>query len=478
LPPGWTATTLGEIGEYHNGRGFKKAEWSQTGRPIIRIQNLTDAAKPFNHYEGDDVDPRHEVHPGDLLVSWAATLDVFRWGGSEAVLNQHIFKVDSYIDPDFHFYVLKRMLNALYAQSHGSGMVHITRARFDSTPVALPPLEEQRQIASELRARLMSVEAGERHMESALSQLPVFREAVLVAAITGRLSDEDGSGDAAAELAEILRHRQDRWAAAAMGRYTEPQSPRALDLELPHGWTWATIDQLAVGVQYGTSQKTTEDPSRAVPVLRMGNVVDGKLDFSTLKYLPEDHYEFPGLLLDEGDILFNRTNSAELVGKTAVARGLPPKCSFASYLIRVRVVQGVVPEWVAYFINSPFGRGWIRNNVSQQVGQANVNGAKLRGLTLPLPPIGTQRRLVAEVQRLAQAAADLERRLTSAVSDGQALRASLLHHALTGALVPRQSSGETAAEPLERLAVERQRRANARKAVRGARGARQAARSS
>jgi type I restriction enzyme S subunit len=210
----------------------------------------------------------------------------------------------------------------------------------------------------------------------------------------------------------------------------------------------------------------------------MGNIVDGKLDFTTLKYLPENHCEFPGLLLDEGDILFNRTNSAELVGKTAVARGLPPKCSFASYLIRVRLAPEVVPEWVAYFINSPFGRVWIRKNVSQQVGQANVNGAKLRGLALPLPPSRTQQRLVAEVQRLAQAAADLERRLRSAVSEGQTLRVSLLHHALTGELVPQHPSGETAAELVERLAVERQRRADAQKAVRRARGAGHAARSS
>jgi hypothetical protein len=60
IPSGWARTTIGEIGEYYNGRGFKKAEWSETGRPIIRIQNLTDPTKPFNHYEGDDVDPRNE----------------------------------------------------------------------------------------------------------------------------------------------------------------------------------------------------------------------------------------------------------------------------------------------------------------------------------------------------------------------------------------------------------------------------------
>jgi len=145
LPSGWEWSTLGEIGEYLNGRGFKKSEWRETGRPIIRIQNLTGSGEAFNFYQGD-AEERHVVRDGDLLVSWAATLGVYIWRGPEAVLNQHIFKVRSHLDLRFHRHLLSHVLADLLRQTHGSGMVHITKGRFDSTRVPVPPLAEQDRI--------------------------------------------------------------------------------------------------------------------------------------------------------------------------------------------------------------------------------------------------------------------------------------------------------------------------------------------
>jgi type I restriction enzyme S subunit len=148
----------------------------------------------------------------------------------------------------------------------------------------------------------------------------------------------------------------------------------------------------------GTSAKTNED-ANGIPVLRMGNIKEGSLVFDSLKYLPPDHYEFPELLLKDGDLLFNRTNSAELVGKSAVCRGLPDACSCASYLIRVRQKPEFEPEFLAFYLNSTFGRNWVRSVVSQQVGQANVNGTKLKALEVPVPPLPEQHRIVAEIEK-------------------------------------------------------------------------------
>ena len=92
LPPGWAETQLGRLGHYVNGRAFKPTEWSASGRPIIRIQNLTGSSETINLYDGD-VEQRYIVEPGDLLVSWSATLGAYFWHGPQAVLNQHIFRV-------------------------------------------------------------------------------------------------------------------------------------------------------------------------------------------------------------------------------------------------------------------------------------------------------------------------------------------------------------------------------------------------
>jgi type I restriction enzyme S subunit len=111
LPDGWCRADIGSLGNYLNGRGFKKAEWSEDGRPIIRIQNLTGSSDKFNYFEGQ-VDPKCEIEPGDLLMSWAATLGAYIWRGPRAVLNQHIFKVDSFIQRRFHYFILLWALDA------------------------------------------------------------------------------------------------------------------------------------------------------------------------------------------------------------------------------------------------------------------------------------------------------------------------------------------------------------------------------
>jgi len=157
------------------------------------------------------------------------------------------------------------------------------------------------------------------------------------------------------------------------------------------------VDELALSLTYGTSAKT-EDDSAGIPVLRMGNIRQGRLDCADLKSLPANHEEFPGLLLKAGDVLFNRTNSIELVGKAAVYDGAPPVCSFASYLIRVRPAA-FSGHLLAAFINSPFGRAWVADVASQQVGQANISGQKLRSLAVPVPPEGEARELSERLAR-------------------------------------------------------------------------------
>ena len=207
---------------------------------------------------------------------------------------------------------------------------------------------------------------------------------------------------------------------------------------LPVGWERKSVDEMVDEMQYGTSAKTSEDAS-GVPVLRMGNIKDGSLVLDSLKYLPAEHDEFPALLLQDGDLLFNRTNSAELVGKSAVYRGNPSQCSCASYLIRVRLRTCYVPEFLAYYINSTFGRAWVRSVVSQQVGQANVNGTKLKALAVPIPPLPEQRRIVAEIEkqftRLEAGVAALKR----VQANLKRYRAAVLKAACEGRLVPTEA---------------------------------------
>lgn len=150
-------------------------------------------------------------------------------------------------------------------------------------------------------------------------------------------------------------------------------------------------------VQYGTSEKanTSED---GTPVIRMNNIVDGVLDLSDLKHVKLIERDRERLLLKNNDILFNRTNSKELVGKCAVFHENGDYV-FASYLIRIRPDPAKADsDFVAYVINSSIGRQQINAISRQIIGQANVNSEELRSLQIPLPPLDVQKEIMRRVE--------------------------------------------------------------------------------
>lgn len=145
----WPMVKLGDLGEFINGFAFKPSDWSEDGTPIIRIQNLTNPQALFNRTTKRVKDVLY-VEPGDLLVSWSATLGVFRWQGKErAVLNQHIFKVVSkpIIENEFLEFSLKFALQQVEKYLHGATMRHVNRQEFLDLKIPLPPLGEQKRIA-------------------------------------------------------------------------------------------------------------------------------------------------------------------------------------------------------------------------------------------------------------------------------------------------------------------------------------------
>ena len=184
----WRQTTLGDIGTYLNGRGFKKSEWSDAGRMIIRIQDLTGSRTAPNYFDGD-CDERHVVRDGDLLISWAATLDAFLWRGPEAVLNQHIFKVETKIDQRLHYWVVKAALADIRRRAHGSGMVHVTKREFERTPVRIPSSRaEQHRVADAIDTQMSQLDDVLLLLASARRKLEALSACLLAAACEGRLA--------------------------------------------------------------------------------------------------------------------------------------------------------------------------------------------------------------------------------------------------------------------------------------------------
>lgn len=161
-------------------------------------------------------------------------------------------------------------------------------------------------------------------------------------------------------------------------------------LDLTHGkYPVVELGSVFEMLQYGTSEKANTSES-GTPVLRMNNIKNGRLDYSRLKHVILPQKTLSSLLLVDGDILFNRTNSKDLVGKCAVFYG-SEEYVFASYLIRVRPkANTAISDFVAYCINSIIGRQQIDALSRQIIGQANINSQELRSLRIPLPPLDVQ----------------------------------------------------------------------------------------
>lgn len=143
---------LGDVATYVNGYAFKPSDWSDTGLPIIRIQDLTGNSYQANRYNGE-YDKKYEVNSGDILISWSASLGVYVWTDEKSVLNQHIFKVvfdKAEVNKSFFVHQVQNILENAATQAHGATMKHLTKPVFDALPFNLPSMEEQQCIAAVL----------------------------------------------------------------------------------------------------------------------------------------------------------------------------------------------------------------------------------------------------------------------------------------------------------------------------------------
>jgi type I restriction enzyme S subunit len=175
-------------------------------------------------------------------------------------------------------------------------------------------------------------------------------------------------------------------------------------------WQHSTIEGVITCCDYGLSCGLSTDPT-GVPILRMGNLKGGQVSLADLKYAPpekvgEQH------LLRSGDVLLNRTNSLDLVGKVGLFRA-KERVTFASYLFRLRTdPTRAVPEWLVQVLHSPAYQAMLRDIATPGVSQANINRDRLRSIPLPVPPLGEQKKIafilssVDEVIETSQAVID------------------------------------------------------------------------
>ena len=458
LPSGWTSATLGEVSTVSGGlqKSPKRAPREHTA-PFLRVANVGSGVLDLDDVHQIELTPeelqRYRLEPGDLLVvegngsaSQIGRAATWRGALDPCVHQNHLMRVrpTSAIMPEFLEYIWMSPAvsdDVRRRAASTSGLYVLTTKKISGVGLSLAPLPEQERIVAAIEEAFSKLDAGEAGLRTIRRLLKRMRASVLAAAVTGRLVPQDPTDTSAAKLLADL-------GTVAIER-PDP-------MELPDGWAVTSLGAVSVLQEYGISLKAHVNPLKGdVPMLRMGNIQGGAIDPTDLKYVGSDKDGVARRLLERGDLLFNRTNSIELVGKSAVYRGTPARSTFASYLIRVRTAAGVEPEWCAAVINSQIGRRYIESVAVQQVGQANVNGTKLKALLLPLPPSGEQRRVLAELDRQFSFLDACERAVDAGLVRSAALRRSVLKAAFEGKLVPQDPRDEPASMLLKRIRAER-----------------------
>ena len=228
-----------------------------------------------------------------------------------------------------------------------------------------------------------------------------------------------------------------------------------IPFEIPNGWEWCRLSLLIYPPQYGTSKKSA--PSGRLPVLRMGNIQDGEIVFDKLVY-SNDLDDNKKLLLQYGDLLFNRTNSAELVGKTAIFRG-QQDAIFAGYLILLRPIL-LNSEYLNLLLNTPYARDYCNEVKTIGVQQCNINAEKISNLLIPVPNLYETVRIVEKVKTIALPIikySEYEKKLKQLNRELPIiLRKSILQEAIQGKLVPQIAEEGTAQELFEQIKIEKE----------------------
>ncbi len=319
-----------------------------------------------------------------LLAMYGATVGRLGILGVPATTNQavcHIVPDPKVAEVRYVFHALSSQFLSLVARGVGGAQPNISQGIIKDLILPLPPLPEQRRIA-EVLDRAEALRAKRR---AALAQLDDLTQAIFL----------DLFGDPVTN---------------------------------PKGWPLRKIRDLLESASYGTSEKS--GATGEFPVLRMNNITrTGGMDLSDLKFMDVPPAQRERYLVRVGDVLFNRTNSAELVGKTAIVREVKPM-AYAGYLVRLRVSNDNSPEYLSSFLNTGYAKRMLRGMCKSIIGMANINATEVQAMSIPQPPLALQQdfaRRIAAVEKLKAAH-------RPSLAELDALFSALQHRAFRGEL--------------------------------------------
>jgi type I restriction enzyme S subunit len=390
---------------------------------------------PFNRFNGT-YDQKHYLKGGELLFAWSGTpgtsFGAHMWGRGEALLNQHIFRVDFddvLLDRRFFRHAINQKLTELIGVAHGgAGLQHVTKGVFESTEVVLPPRPEQKRIADKLDTVLTRVDAVNERLARVAPILKRFRQSVLAAATSGRLTSEWRSANGSSSEYQTV----------------DLTIPYAHVISAPVTWTSKRFDQAIDLVGGSQPPKAVFSDVEKEGYVRLIQIRDYKSD----KYKTHIPRDLARRFCTKSDVMIGRYGPPIF----QILRGLEGAYNVA--LMKAVPKDGLfLNDYLYYMLQHPDLLRYVEAGSDRTAGQDGINKDHLIKYPVFIPSQDEQAEIVRRVETLFAFADRLEARLQAAQTAADRLTPSLLAKAFRGELVPQDPNDEPAAELLKRLAT-------------------------
>ena len=367
----WDIRKLGDVLKVRNGFAFKSADYQPNGVLLVRQSNLGGPRVSLDKAEylpTEYLDSYSDfiVRKGDILIGMSGSIGkLCIYDRDEPALQNQRTGLLRFKDLSFQQWIwhyLPLVERKLLAAGKGVGVQNVSASQIEALPLPVAPEHERDRIVAEIEKQFSRLDEAVANLKRVKANLKRYKAAVLKAAVEGRLVPTEAElarregriyETGARLLQRILETRRSQ--SKDQGKYKEPAAPDTTDLlELPEGWVWAALDEIAWDAGYGTSQKCSYE-NTGPAVLRIPNVQNGSLDLRDLKFAPTAFGVAPSDDVKVGDMLVIRTNgSKSLIGRAAVVLANPTRAiSFASYLIRFRLVAMDTLPSVDGCVNAP-----------------------------------------------------------------------------------------------------------------------------
>ena len=501
VPHGWQCTTLREIAEIIGGvtkdtkkslgQGFREVPYLRVANVQRGRLDLTEM-KLISASEADI--QKLKLLPGDILLNEGGDRDKLGrgwiWQGQLplCIHQNHVFRArlsSRDIDPLYVAHFTNSMAQAYFAEqgSQTTNLASISLTKLGSLPIWLPPSKEQTRIVAKLEELLSDLDAGVAELKAAQKKLAQYRQSLLKAAVEGALTAEWRKQNTPAEtgaqlLQRVLTARRARWEAKQLNKfmeqgksppkdwqkkYPEPVQPDTTGLpELPKGWVWASMDQLAEFITSGSRGWADYYSNSGATFIRSQNINKDWLDMTDIAFVnPPRSAEGARTRVRKNDLLLTITGAN--VGKAALVDIDIDDAYVSQHVSLIRMIEAEISVYLHTFLTSSAGGRGQLDKEAYGAGKPGLNLQQVAAVVVPLPGMPEIRALMEAVAMHIKSADDQRAAITASLKQSTAQRQNILRAAFSGQLVPQDPNDEPASVLLERIRAERAERAGVKK---------------